>query len=67
MQIIQNKNKVGVTNDTSYIKFYNRCLRNEFKGYTLNGLRNEFIASVNKKDYSVSNLDEIINYLLKLI
>lgn len=54
-------NKNDIT--TTYIKFYERCRLKEFSGWSLNGLKNEFIASVKKTDYRLAELDEIINYL----
>lgn len=52
---------------TSYMRFYNRIIAHEFTGYSFNGLKHEFIASVKKADYCKSDLDEICEYLLKLI
>lgn len=53
-------------NETSYIKFYKRIINKEFKGWTLLGIKNEFISTVHKKDYSRADIDEICEYLFKL-
>lgn len=52
-------------NNISYMDFYNN-LKN-LKGYSKEQLKNEFLSSVNKRDYRKAEIDEIIDYLYKNI
>lgn len=52
---------------TSYMEFYNRCASGEFNGWSLEGLKQEFLSSVKRSDFRIAELGEILSWMVQKV